>query len=207
MDFFFRIIGFLSIPLILVSVGLMIKNLRHEQRLTSRSLVIQLAMSPIILLIYALLLGVSVSVDLAIPLLFVGLALGALWGKTTKLSLNRGQVFGRRSIWYLVIWALTFTVTQGLALAASSGAVSHGLTTMFFSTGIAIGMNVNLLYRRWSLVSHGAPAGVRCPACGNLNTAGLKFCVQCGTALASSPVITSISRKVAKPKKQRNPRR
>jgi len=180
----FRIIGILSIPLTLVAIALMIRSLRHEQQVTARSLIIQLATSPVFLAVYAWLLGVSVSLRIAVPMLIVGLAVGVVWGHTTKLRLTRrGRVAGRRSIWYLAIWALTFTVTQGLALWASSEVVAHALSTMYFSTGAAAGMNGYLLFRHWRLLS-GAPAPLRCPACGAVGGRGQKFCVRCGTALA-----------------------
>jgi hypothetical protein len=186
----FRIIGILSIPLTLVAIGLMIRSLRHEQQVTARSLVIQLATSPVFLAVYAWLLGVSVSVRIAVPMLIVGLAAGVVWGHTTKLRLTRrGQVAGRRSIWYLAVWALTFTVTQGLALWASSEVVAHALSTMYFSTGAAAGMNGYLLFRYWRLLS-GAPAPLHCPACGAVGGRGQKFCVRCGTALAPPPAPT-----------------
>jgi len=183
----FRIIGILSIPLTLVAIALMIRSLRHEQQVTARSLIIQLATSPVFLAVYAWLLGVSVSLRIAVPMLIVGLAVGVVWGHTTKLRLTRrGRVAGRRSIWYLAIWALTFTVTQGLALWASSEVVAHALSTMYFSTGAAAGMNGYLLFRHWRLLS-GAPAPLRCPACGAVGGRGQKFCVRCGTALAPPP--------------------
>lgn len=187
LNLIFRIIGVLSIPLTLVAIGLMIRSLRHEQQVTARSLIIQLATSPIFLAVYAWLLGVSVSPRIAVPMLIVGLAVGVVWGHTTKLRLTRrGRVAGRRSIWYLAVWALTFTVTQGLALWASSEVVAHALSTMYFSTGAAAGMNGYLLFRYWRLLS-GAPAPLRCPACGAVGGRGQKFCVRCGTALAPPP--------------------
>jgi hypothetical protein len=183
----FRIIGILSIPLTLVAIVLMIRSLRHEQQITARSLIIQLATSPIFLAVYAWLLGVSVSLRIAVPMLIVGLAVGVVWGHTTRLRLTRrAQVAGRRSIWYLAVWGLTFTVTQGLALWASSEVVAHALSTMYFSTGAAAGMNGYLLFRYWRLLS-GAPAPLRCPACGAVGGRGQKFCVRCGTALAPPP--------------------
>lgn len=192
-----RIVGFLSIPLTLVAIGLMIKSLRHEQQVTARSLIIQLATSPVFLAVYAWLLGVSVSLKIAVPMLIVGLGVGALWGHTTKLRLTRrGRVAGRRSIWYLAVWALTFTVTQGLALWASSEVVAHALSTMYFSTGAAAGMNGYLLFRHWRLLSS-AVAPLRCPACGAMGGPGQKFCVRCGTTLIPSPTPAPASAEAA----------
>ena len=194
-----RIVGFLSIPLTLVAIGLMIRGLRHEQQVTARSLIIQLATSPVFLAAYAWLLGVAVSTRIAVPMLIVGLGVGVVWGYTTKLRLTRrGRVAGRRSIWYLAVWALTFTVTQGLVLWASSEVVAHALSTMYFSTGAAVGMNGYLLFRHWRLLS-GAPAPLQCPACGAVGGRGQKFCVRCGTTLAPPPAPPPAPAPVAAP--------
>lgn len=183
-DLLFRIIGILSIPLVLVSVALMIRSLRHEQFLTSSSLIIQLLMSPIILIIYALLLKAPVYHVISIPLFIVGLGIGLRLGQTTRLRYYQKRVLGKRSAWYLAVWGLTFAVTQGLALVASSEATSFGLASMFFATGIAIGINADLLSRHRKLLRRPASDNISCSTCGSLNPASYKSCIHCGASLA-----------------------
>jgi membrane protein CcdC involved in cytochrome C biogenesis len=198
MEYFLKIIGYLSIPLVLLSVFWMIRGLRKQRRLTQKSLIIQMLFSPIFLLVYSLLLKVPVSQTIATTLLIVGLVIGVLWGNTTRLQYRDNQVFGQRSIWYLVIWALSFSITQVLALIARSGIVAIGLSTMFFSTGGAIGMNAYLLYRYSRMVSHGTRE-TTCPGCGSQNDLGVNYCIHCGKSLVTMANVSSNSSMVTCP--------
>jgi len=191
-----NIVGYLAIPLTILSVFWMIKTLRRPKPVTLRSLIIQIVLPVLVLLVYSLLLHVSVNPALAWPLLAAGLVLGVISGQTTKLNVKKGKVYGQRSVWYLVVWAVTFSVTQLLSLLQRRGIVAVGLATMYFSTGMAIGTNVSFIYRRWRLLSQEekrppVPAAARakargmvtCPNCGAANTTDRKFCRECGKAL------------------------
>lgn len=191
-----KIVGYLAIPLTILSVLWMIKTLRRPKPVTFRSLVIQIALPLLVLLVYSLLLHVSVNPVLAWPLFAAGLVIGVLWGQTTRLNLKKGRVYGKRSVWYLVVWAVTFSVTQGLSLMQRRGLVAVGLATMYFSTGLAIGTNVSFMYRRWKLLSKeeklapvlapayaGAGGAVTCPNCAAVNAGPRKFCRECGKTL------------------------
>jgi len=149
----YKIVGLVSIPLLVVSTLMMVRSIRRAQRITSRSLIFQLAFSPAFLLMYSLLLGVQVAVKWALPLMMLGIGLGSIWAQSTDLSLRGRNVYGARSVWYLLLWCTTYGVTQLLALFTTDGAVAGGLATMLFSTGSAIGMNGNLLLRRSWLLS------------------------------------------------------
>ena len=158
MDFLsllFRILGILSIPLIIFSVYLMVRSIGRARRITQRSLVIQLCTSPAVLLIYALILGISISLKWAIPIGLLGLGIGGITASSTALSLRRSNVYGTRSTWYVLLWGASFVLTQTLVVFASSGLAAGGLATMYFSTGVAAGTNVSLLLRRRQLLASG----------------------------------------------------
>jgi hypothetical protein len=148
-----KIVGFLSIPVVVVSIFLMIKSIGRRRRISQRGLLIQLGLSPTFLVVYALLLGVGVAVKWAIPLIVVGLGIGLFWGQGTRLDVRSGETYGTRSIWYLLAWGVSFVLTQMLALFASDGATAGGLAVMVFSTSAAVGMNGLLLLRRSTLLS------------------------------------------------------
>ncbi len=211
MQFIFKIIGFISIGLMILSVYIMIKSMRRDQRIKVRSLLIPVLSSLIFLVLYVVILKSVRLSPWSFLLGLVGLAAGILWSKTTLMSLKNNNVVGKRSPWYLVIWGVTIAVTQLLSMTASSGTVAIGISTIFFSTGLNIGTNSSLLVRRQKLVSGiqmqhklvNAPAIVSktgqksasntglkkldCPNCGRTSISGLKFCVNCGQALARSP--------------------
>lgn len=155
----FRIVGFLSIPLVLFSVYMMVRSIGRARRITRRSLFIQLGMSPVFLIGYSLLLGVSIAFKWAVPLVVLGLGVGGFWGLSTALTLRGSQVMGTRSTWYIILWGASFALTQALALFATEGAAAGGLATMCFSMGTAVGMNAGLLLRHYMLLSSSAAGG------------------------------------------------
>ena len=149
----FKLVGFLSIPIVAFSMFLMIKSIGRRRRIGQRNLLIQLGLSPTFLIVYALLLGLSVSPKWAIPLIIMGLGIGLFWGNSTQLDARGGEIYGTRSIWYLLMWGLSFILTQVLVLFATEGLAAGGLAVMVFSTSAAVGMNGLLLLRRSALLS------------------------------------------------------
>ena len=100
----------------------------------------------VMLFVYVVLLGVTTSgATTWLPL--IGGALGGLWwnGKTTKLTLQDGRVLGAKTLWVLMPWAISMSLTQGLALAESSLTVPVGFTMLFAVSGLVFGENVGLL--------------------------------------------------------------
>lgn len=142
----------------------------------------------------------------------MGIGLGVASSLTTRLGLDSGQVIGLRSIWYLVAWAVTFSVTQLLAVFARSEHAAWGFTTLYFSLGLTLGTNGTLLARRQRILAGDEPAAelalavavpgparspmfatpgpaappplARCPGCGRPVDPGARFCTSCGVRLA-----------------------
>ena len=132
-----RIVAILSIPLIIFSVYLMVRSIGRARRITQRSLLIQLCTSPAVLLIYAVFLGVTITLKWAIPIGLLGLGIGGITASSTALTLRGTNVYCTRSTWYVLLWGASFVLTQVLVVFASSGLVAGGLATMCFSTGVA----------------------------------------------------------------------
>ena len=159
-----RVLGYLSIALVVASVVLMVRSLHRERRLKAWPLVLPLAFTPLILLLYVLLLRVTVHTALSWLLLAGGLVLGVVWSRSTRMRVKKSQVYARRSVWYLVIWAATFVYTQTVVvLGAGTSMASYGLATIYFSTGLAVGSNFGLLVSRAATLARtgGAPARTR----------------------------------------------
>jgi len=156
---FFKVVGLLSIPLMILSVIVMVRSIGRARRITQKSLLIQICTSPAFLVLYTLLLGISIALEWAVPVVMLGLGIGCFWGLSTALSVREGAVVGTRSMWYLWLWAGSFAVTQLLALFGTDGATAGGLATMCLSMGIAVGMNGSLLYRHRLLLSSVAGGG------------------------------------------------
>ena len=159
-----KIIGLLSIPITLVMVAGIARQVNKNQRVTAGSSLIGLVMAPLTLIINLIFMR-RVIPALAGPLLLIlGLGFGLAWGFTTRLKLSEGVVVARQSILHLVFWAVSVTVTQLLAAFAPASWVMGGLATMFFSTGTTAGSQLNLFVRQLWFRSKPAQAAVAPPA-------------------------------------------
>ena len=98
MEIFLRIVGYLSIVLIVISFVFMIKNISRGRRLTIRSLIIPMLMSVLLLVVYYHFLGIPGPTAISISLIILGLILGTLWSRTTNLSLKGKSVYAKRSV-------------------------------------------------------------------------------------------------------------
>lgn len=209
LDVVLRIVGVLSVPLLVVSIVFMVKNLRRAYPVRPKGLALQTLSPVLVFVVYALLLSLDPPKLASGALLVVGIGLGVVSSLATKLVLDSGQVVGRRSVWYLVAWAASFSVTQLLAVFARAEYAAWGFTTLYFSLGLTLGTNAMLLVRRQRILGGEeipaeltvtppaiaappayAPPGPqprllpRCPGCGRPVEPGARFCTGCGVRLA-----------------------
>ena len=189
MDIVFKIIGFLSIPLLIFSIIMMVRSLKKERTITIRSLLLQVVISLAMLIIYSTLLKVDPPTGWSWVLIATGLLIGGLQSRTTALTVQGDKVLGKRSVWFLVIWGISFTITQLLALFGRAEIASYGLLTIYLSTGLSVGANLGLFFRRQQVLQTGktvteavVPDGV-CPDCGAEVSPGQQFCTGCGSQL------------------------
>lgn len=189
MDTFWKVIGYLSIPLVLVGVFVMLSSIKKEQRIGSRTLLWQAGFAFAILLVYQIILGADMSGPWPWVLLIGGAVVGIVVGRTTEVFKRGGVAYARRSFWFLVPWALTFGFAQLIALGAIDQSLFAGVSTLYASTGIALGATGVLAYRRLDLIgvadSPGELAGAvfdptRCPNCRGELATGARFCRACG---------------------------
>jgi hypothetical protein len=183
MEIVFQILGYLSIPMLLLSLFAMVKSLNRQRPIIPRGLLIQLGISIVFLVVYSLLLNVSPPTILSYGLMGTGITFGSFWSRTTKLSIKKGAVYGKRSIWYMAIWVLSIAITQTLAMTSTQELVAYGLSTIYLTTGIAIGTNLRLLFQQRRLATVSINGSITCPHCGIINNRSLKFCTQCGRSL------------------------
>jgi len=190
MDMLFKIIGFLSIPLLIFSIFMMVRSLKKERTITIRSLLLQVVISIVMLIIYSALLNIAAPTAWSWALIAVGLLVGGLQSRTTALTVQGDRVLGKRAVWFLVVWGAAFTITQLLALFARGGMASYGLLTIYFATGLSIGANLGLFLRRQQVLSRGGTpsATPACPGCGAQIQPGISFCTSCGAELVPAPV-------------------
>ena len=194
LDIFYTVVGWASIPIIILSALVMVRSVGRERFLRARGLVIGIAVGVLALWLYVAILDVALLTFLSWILLLAGGVLGAFWSRSTALRRRAGGVVARRSVWYLVAWAVSLAATQALVMAGTAEMVSYGLSTVFFTTGLTLGQNGDLLVRR-TLTARGAAAGavasgsapaatpVFCRKCGKPAHGESRFCTSCGAEL------------------------
>jgi hypothetical protein len=156
----FLILGYLSIPVLIVSVGFTIRSIRRERQvtITRRSLVIPMVIVGVIVLTYITLLDVTAGATTTWLPLAGGAAVGLWWcHATTHLTLEGGRVLGAKTVWVLVPWVISMALTQGLALAESGLTVSLGFPVMFAASGLTLGEHAGLFRLRSSLLTGRTP--------------------------------------------------
>lgn len=146
-DLLGRAVSILSIVLMVVGFIMLIRQINNSNRLRASSLLLSMVFSVLMLVFNAFVLRSTGIRWWYVFLLIFGIGFGMAWGKTTKLDLKENKVLGKRSVGYILFWLISLILTQVLALFAKRDVVAFGLVGMFFSTGISMGTNSNILLR------------------------------------------------------------
>jgi len=153
-----NIIGYASLPLLLFAITYMVKSIRKNHLLTYRNMIIPILTSVLFLMVYSYLLEVNTIFAISLPTLVLGIVVGVFWGGRVELSVQKKQgVYGKRSLWYLGIWGISIGITELLALVVSPELISYGVSTIYFATGLIVGLNGYLLFRTRSMISRSVP--------------------------------------------------
>jgi len=149
MDFFTLAMKLVSVGatlLFLAGVALMLLTFRRARNLKTSSLVVPMAVSLLVLVLYGAFLGATPSIGWLILGLLFGGVLGALWARTHRLFVAGGRVRSQANLWFLAIWALVLSLNQLVLLVSNrSSRVLVGLLVL--STGVALGNGFVLLRR------------------------------------------------------------
>jgi len=187
-----RFISMLSIPLVLVMFYGLIRSVGKEQPYRKQLYVKGIVMTSIMMFINFLFMIQTVLSWCAVvwPLfLLAGLGFGYQWGKATKIYPKGNELFVKRSVQHLILWAASYAFTHLLTMVFPSSIASAGLAAMFFSTGSAIGVNASLITRQKQIALpvpatvQGAQKGMMvnsCPRCHTPVKPDHIFCINCG---------------------------
>jgi hypothetical protein len=178
MDTVFRILGYLSVPLVLIGVAVAIWSSLRARPLRARALVLVAGIGVAFLVVHDLLRGAEVYRPLGWLTAGVGVVLGARWAGRSRLRSAAGEVLAKGEAWYLAIWGLAVVAAQVSALGAFGEDSSLGIYAVYLATGLALGVNMGL-WVRVVRVRHRAVVGsAACPHCGSaIETAS---CGSCG---------------------------
>lgn len=180
-----RLVGFLSIPLVAVSVFVVVRRVGEQFRLRTRDLAITFVVSVAVLALFWIALDVEMSAT-EWGLGAVGLVAGAVLGRLPPMHRRGDDVYARRTWWSLVLWFVGFAVAQLAVLGALPGGQAAGLGAIVAATGLTVGSTLTLALRRSRLAAAapsaetGPTSGVECAHCGALNPVSIHFCSNCG---------------------------
>jgi hypothetical protein len=179
-----RVLGFLSIPLVALSVFVVVRHLGEQYRLRTRDLVLTGAVSVAILVLYSVVLDVETSTA-QWALGAAGLVVGVVVGRATPMHRRGDHVHAQRTWWTLAMWFVGFAVAQLAVLGALPGGREGGLGAIFVATGLSVGSTLTLALRRSKLAATPATetepsSDVTCAHCGVPNRPSVRFCSHCG---------------------------
>ncbi len=148
MSTIFIILGTLGSAFAVVFTILSMINYRKPRKITILSAFLSGLISLLSLAAMTVLGGMSLNLELGFPLFIVGLLLGYLRGAAVKMNWENGQVIGRNSILFIVLWGLSLALSQLLGLLGAPLLASLGLIPVVFTTGLQAGLFGHLFLRR-----------------------------------------------------------
>lgn len=176
MDTVFRIIGYLSVPAVLIGIAVAIRSTLRERPLRSRTLLLLAGIGLVYLVSHDLLRGDEIVRPLGWAVAVAGILSGASWAERSRLRTVAEQVLAKGEAWYLAFWGLAVVVAQLSALGVLGEDQWPGIYAVYVTTGLIPGSNLALWFRLTQLRRKARTAAF-CPHCGGV--AGLDRCVGC----------------------------
>ena len=181
MDAVLRIVGYLSLPVVLIGLAVAIWSTLRERPLRDRTLLLVSVTGVAYLVGHDLLRGEEVVRPLGWTLAGVGGAVGATWAERSRLRSVPGAVLAKGEAWYLVVWGLAVVIAQLSALGVLGEDQWPGVYAIYLTTGLIPGSNLTLWFRLFQIGRQARRAQTFCPHCGGLVGSGR--CASCGWQL------------------------
>ncbi|KAF5435152.1 hypothetical protein C5S35_11925 [Candidatus Methanophagaceae archaeon] len=198
---FMQVLSFILMFVSFALIGRMILTFRKERSVSTKSPLIAIGMSLVIILIYLLIIGYSLSGWFLLLILLIGAGLGAWQGQNTKVWMENGIGKAQNTVWFLVIWAVCYGFNQFLASWGLKESLNVGIGAMCIGTGVVLGSQGYIYYRLSNMSTEtpaegevrelkhpsipephitDAPKVRYCKKCGFPITAADRFCKKCG---------------------------
>lgn len=177
-----QILNYVLTVLSFVMVIVMLITFRKVRTISLKSPLIAISISVAVFAIFCLFIGTDLPALVIAVILAAGFVLGGWQGKKTNVWMDEdGRRKAQNTIWYLVIWALCYGVTQTLVSLGQTASLNVGIGTMGLGTGVSIGAQSVILIKLMRAPAIGAK--VSCPACGSPVPEDVRFCTKCGADL------------------------
>lgn len=154
-----RVVAVAGMAMFALSVILMLLTFRKARTVQPLMLVISAATSVMATLAFQWLAGTALGGATQGLAVAAGLMLGIGWSLTTLMFIDGDAVRMRGTLWYLLVWALTLLLSQGVALSGLRS--PHTLALMaYVGMGLAVGNSAGLIVRALRARRHFAAPGV-----------------------------------------------
>ena len=174
-------------------IARMIYTYRRVRPVSKKSCIIGIIFPVLILGVYALIIGSGLPSELLVFLFLLGLYLGFWRGMKTKLWMDSKGPRVQYTVWFIVIWSISYMLMQALVSAGHLMSITIGIGAMCFSTAVAIGSQGNIFVRlrKLTVIQRPVPAEAHrqtrtrrfCSACGSEIVSGDRFCRNCRAIL------------------------
>ena len=172
-----QLLSYILTGISVVLIVVMLVTYKKTRRMMAANLYISLAISLVILIAYALIVGTSLPFWALLLIGTAGVLFGVLRGQSTRLWKENGRVLGQNTRWFLVIWALCYCLNLGLLYLARSYSLNIGMGAMCLGTGVIIGSQSIILVKLPHVKTKTTKV---CSRCGNEVAQEQKFCNRCG---------------------------
>lgn len=198
---FLKYLRYASFAISIILILRMLRSYRKVRSVSRKSCAVAIVFPIATLLVYSIIIGSSLPSIVLSALFAFGLALGVWQGKKTDVWVENGRPRARNTIWFLVVWALSYTLMQVLVQLGNSLSLNVGIGTMCVSTAIALGSQGFIMIRLSQ--TGGLPVRLASIRAEGGVAAGSGAVPAAGAAEASRNLPTSVSAASASPHEHR----
>jgi hypothetical protein len=182
-----------------IMIGVMLVTFRRVRSVSIKAPLISIGISIVTVLVYLTLIGSTLPLFVLWLIGVLGLLLGVVQGKKTKVWNEKGKRKAQNTVWFLVIWAIGYALNQLLTVTGQALSLNLGIGAMSLGTGVTVGSQ-GIIFFKLLMASSGpgpnvpaqagtapkkgslsAPAQViRQPLRGTENGAAIGQCRGCG---------------------------
>ena len=207
MDIFAILMKLFSLVMMILFIGstvLLIFTFRKPKKLSVSSLLITIVISLVTLVVFSALTKYEPALWVWLLMGIIGLAIGLIQAKTTKIYIKNNKIMSQNSIWYLVAWGSIFALNQLLTIitnkppdmtmalliigTTTTWGTSADIMRRFYKTragipNLAKSTTVNSSGTATKSDSISEPQAVLCPGCHNTIQPDDCFCSKCGRSV------------------------
>jgi len=192
---FLKILSLFFMLVSMALIGWMLITFRRVRSISALTCIVSIVITSLIFAVYWIIIGTNLHWIILLALVLLGMSLGFLMGQTTKVWVEEGKKKAKNTIWYLIIWAACYLLTQALVSMGHALSLNVGIGAIVLGTGVTVGSQGNIFLRLLLLspkapeknmarVSKESPPTTRfCRQCGSRTKPKARFCSKCGAEI------------------------